>query len=60
LRVREDSVFARAARSGARERDTGRLPSRSRRLFHIEARSFPLGRGSAGRERVLALAFPRS
>jgi Zn-dependent peptidase ImmA (M78 family) len=59
-RVDDASVFARAARSGARERDTGRLPSRSRRRFHVEARSFPLGRGTGTRERVLALAFPRS
>jgi Zn-dependent peptidase ImmA (M78 family) len=60
LRVNEASVFWRAVRSGARERDTGRLPSRSRRLFHIEAKSFPLGRGAAANERVLALAFPQS
>lgn len=60
VQVDAGSVFARAARGGARERDTGRLPSRSRRLFHIEAKSFPLGRGAGARERVLALAFPRS
>lgn len=60
LRVREVSVFMRAARSGACERDTGRLPSRSRRLFHVEAKSFPVGRGAAAGERVLALAFPAS
>lgn len=59
-RVDDSSVFARAARSGGRERDTGRLPSRSRRLFHIEAKSFPIGRGTGTRERVLAVAFPRS
>jgi Zn-dependent peptidase ImmA (M78 family) len=59
IQVFEDSVFARAARSGARERDTGRLPSRSRRQFHIEAKSYPVGRGAGARERVLALAFPR-
>jgi Zn-dependent peptidase ImmA (M78 family) len=60
FRVDEGSVFCRAARSGARERETGRLPSRSRRLFHIEAKSFRVGRGAAARERVLALAFPKS
>lgn len=60
FRVNDSSVFRRAARTGARERDTGRLPSRSRRLFHIEARSFPVGRGAAARERVFALAFPAS
>lgn len=59
-RVDDASAFARAARSGATERDTGRLPSRSRRLFHVEAKSFPIGRGTGARERVLALAFPRS
>jgi len=58
VRVDEQSVFCRAARSGARERDTGRLPSRSRRLFHIEAKSFRVGRGAGVRERVLALALP--
>jgi Zn-dependent peptidase ImmA (M78 family) len=58
FRVNEASIFRRAAQTGARERDTGRLPSRSRRLFHIEAMSFPVGRGSAASERVLALAFP--
>lgn len=60
LRVDDASVFRRAATTGARERDTGRLPSRSRRRFHIEAKSFPLGRGAAAGERVLALAFPAS
>jgi Zn-dependent peptidase ImmA (M78 family) len=53
------SVFARAALSGARERDSGRLPGRSRRELHIEAKSYPLGRGPGARERVLALAFPQ-
>lgn len=60
FRVKDSSVFRRAARSGARERDTGRLPSRSRRLFHIEAKSFPVGRGATAGERVLALAFSAS
>lgn len=58
LIVSDTSVFARAAHTGARERDTARLPSRSRRRFHIEAKSFPMGRGANARERVLALAFP--
>lgn len=58
LLVDDASVFARAAHTGARERDTARLPSRSRRRFHIEARSFRMGRGGGARERVLALAFP--
>jgi hypothetical protein len=53
-----DSVAAMAARSGRRERGIGRLPSRSRRLFHIEAKSYPLGRGGSARERVLVIALP--
>jgi hypothetical protein len=53
-----DSVPAMAARSGRRERGDGRLPGRSRRLFHIEARSYPVGRGKSARERVLVLALP--
>lgn len=57
-RVDDASVFARAARSGNRERDLASLPGRSRRSFEIEAKSFPLGRGPSARERVLALAFP--
>lgn len=58
--IDKKSVFARAAKTGARERDIGRLPSRSRRLFHIEAKSFPLGRGTNARERILALAWPQN
>jgi Zn-dependent peptidase ImmA (M78 family) len=50
------SVFARALASNRRERDTDALPGRSRRPFHIEARSFDGGSG----KRVLALAFPAS
>lgn len=57
-RVREESVAALAARSGKRERGEGRLPGRSRRLFHIEAKSYPLGRGTSARERVLVIALP--
>jgi hypothetical protein len=53
-----DSVAAMAARSGRRERGVGRLPSRSRRLFHIEAKSYPVGRGTSARERVLVIALP--
>jgi Zn-dependent peptidase ImmA (M78 family) len=57
-RVRADSVPARAARSGRRERDRGVLPGRSRRQFHVEAKSYPLGRGGSARERVLMIALP--
>jgi len=60
FRVHDSSVFRHAARTGARERDTGSLPGRSRRLFHIEAKSYPVGRGAAAGERVLAVAFPAS
>ncbi len=56
--VRPDSVAAMAARSGRRERGIGRLPSRSRRLFHVEAKSYPVGRGRSARERVLVIALP--
>ena len=58
-RVREESVAALAARSGKRERGEGRLPGRSRRLFHLEAKSYPIGRGASARERVLVIALPR-
>jgi hypothetical protein len=57
-RALPDSVVAMAARSGRRERGVGRLPSRSRRLFHIEAKSYPVGRGGSARERVLVIALP--
>lgn len=57
--VAPTSVLARAAQSGRRERGEERLPGRSRRVFHVEAKSYPIGRGSAGRERVLAMAWPR-
>lgn len=56
--VPPDSVAAAAARSGRRERGVGQLPSRSRRQFHIEAKSYPLGRGGSARERVLVIALP--
>jgi len=54
----DDTVFARAVRSGKAERENTTLPGRSRRLFHIEAKSFPYGSGVASRERVMALAWP--
>jgi Zn-dependent peptidase ImmA (M78 family) len=53
-----DGVAAAAVRSGRRERGVGRLPGRSRRTFHLEAKSYPVGRGAAVRERVLAVALP--
>lgn len=53
------SALARAAASGRRERGVEPLPSRSRRAFHVEAKSYPTGRGAGARERVLALAWPR-
>jgi Zn-dependent peptidase ImmA (M78 family) len=52
------SVLARAAASGRRERGVEPLPSRSPREFHVEAKSYPTGRGAGTRERVLALAWP--
>lgn len=53
------SALARAAASGRRERAVEPLPGRSRRAFHVEAKSYPTGRGASARERVLALAWPR-
>ncbi|HEY6780447.1 MAG TPA: ImmA/IrrE family metallo-endopeptidase [Thermoleophilaceae bacterium] len=57
-RLPASSVAALAARSGRRERGDGRLPGRSRRLFHIEAKSYPIGRGASAHERVLMIALP--
>ncbi len=56
--VTAGSVLARAATSGRRERGVESLPGRSSRPFHVEAKSYPVGRGSGARERVLALAWP--
>ena len=52
------SVLSRAATSGRRERGVEPLPGRSSRPFHVEAKSYPVGRGAGARERVLALAWP--
>ena len=54
------SVLSRAAGSGRRERGVEPLPGRSSRRFHVEAKSYPTGRGAGARERVLALAWPSS
>jgi Zn-dependent peptidase ImmA (M78 family) len=54
------SALARAAASGRRERGVELLPGRSQRMFHVEAKSYPTGRGSGTRERVLALAWPKA
>lgn len=54
------SALARAAASGRRERGVEPLPGRSQRPFHVEAKSYPTGRGAGARERVLALAWPSS
>jgi Zn-dependent peptidase ImmA (M78 family) len=59
VRLPARSVFARAAKSGRRERAEERLPGRSQRLFHIEAKSYPGGRGAGVPERLLAWAWPR-
>jgi len=56
--VPSGSVIARAAASGRRERGLEPLPGRSQRVFHVEAKSYPIGRGAGTRERVLALAWP--
>jgi hypothetical protein len=53
------SALARAAASGRRERAVEPLPGDSDRAFHVEAKSYPTGRGAATRERVLALAWPQ-
>ena len=58
--VAPGSALARAAASGRRERAVEPLPSRSQRAFHVEAKSYPTGRGASTRERVLALAWPAS
>ncbi|HEU4703614.1 MAG TPA: hypothetical protein VFS37_14120, partial [Conexibacter sp.] len=52
------SSLARAARSGRRERAVEPLPGDSQQEFHVEAKSYPTGRGTGARERVLALAWP--
>lgn len=52
------SVLARAAASGRGVRGIEPLPGRSARPFHVEAKSYPVGRGAGARERVLALAWP--
>jgi hypothetical protein len=51
------SALARAAASGRRERAVEPLPGGSDRTFHVEAKSYPTGRGAGARERVLALAW---
>jgi len=56
--VAPGSALARAAATGRRERAVEPLPSRSQRAFHVEAKSYPTGRGASARERVLALAWP--
>ena len=59
--VAPTSALARAAASGRRERAVEPLPGGdAERLFHLEAKSYPTGRGGGTRERVLALAWPRS
>ena len=55
-----NSVYARAAASGNRERGEERLPGRSRRVFYIDVKSYPTGRGANTRERLLAFAWPRT
>jgi Zn-dependent peptidase ImmA (M78 family) len=52
------SALARAAASGRRERAVEPLPGDPDRAFHVEAKSYPTGRGAGTRERVLALAWP--
>lgn len=54
------SVLARAAASGRRERGVEPLPGDRDRRFHVEAKSYPTGRGPGTRERVLALAWPQA
>ena len=57
--VAASSVLARAAQTGRRERGVEPLPGRAERTFHVEAKSYPTGRGGGTRERVLALAWPK-
>jgi len=53
------SALARAAASGRRERAIEPLPGGDpRQPLHVEAKSYPTGRGAGTRERVLALAWP--
>lgn len=54
------SAIARAAASGRRERAVEPLPGGATDAFHVEARSYPVGRGAGTRERVMALAWPAS
>jgi hypothetical protein len=58
--IAPESVLARAAASGRSVRGVEPLPGRSARPFHVEAKSYPVGRGAGARERVLALAWPSS
>jgi len=56
--VRASSALARAAASGRRERGIEQLPGDATEELHVEAKSYPTGRGAGMRERVLALAWP--
>lgn len=56
--VAPTSALARAAASGRRERAVEPLPGGVDDAFHVEAKSYPTGRGAGARERVLALAWP--
>ncbi|MGN6190230.1 MAG: hypothetical protein ACTHOE_15155 [Conexibacter sp.] len=56
--IARGSALARAAATGRRERAREPLPGAADRPFHVEAKSYPTGRGSGVRERVLALAWP--
>lgn len=56
--VPQTSALARAAASGRRERGVEPLPGHTQGEFHVEAKSYPTGRGASTRERVLALAWP--
>lgn len=58
--VDSGSALVRAAASGRRERGVEPLPGGAERRFHVEASSYPVGRGGGTRERVLALAWPSS
>jgi len=59
--IAPESALARAAVSGRRERAVEPLPGGDpERAFHMEAKSYPTGRGAGTRERVLALAWPGS
>jgi hypothetical protein len=54
----ESSVFTRAFRTGQRARGVARLPGRSSRELHVEAKAFPRSGEAARDRRILAMGLP--